>query len=1006
VIDALGFLRRHAVLLSASFVLALVVTCLLDPGAGRVFVVEMRTDAPVVAQLYYDIGDGLSEDYSVHLSVPRSRTYQTLRFPLPDRAIVALRFDPTEGPGTFLLRHARVEDAAGTPVRTFAVGDLVGVNEIAAQAPQGQAMRFTTIPNARDPIVQVVVRSKIAAPSPFRFPPLRALGINFASMVLLTTLLARIGRRQGGSRIAEVIRHPRLLLSAVAWRRAVLDLAGRADWAIGLLASAATVFLLFPGFVALRSGPMAADSWALQDPVVSTMTFEPGIRVLRKEVLDHGNLLWSNLRGMGLPILGNDVQASPLFPLTLLFLPVPQPYYWNLLVVTRLTLLGLAAFLLGVRFLALGRVGALVFAFCLVYCLHVLRWMNHPWQSGFLAGLFYLYFALRIVQGSGGLGWRVWTAPRAANVLGLAVSAYGMVTCGFPEAAAMAALLTLFVALPYAVARLSSGHLRKSWGVVLVDLVVANALGVLLGSFQIAALVEFVGLAPAGFRKGLGTRQFPGFEAMKGWLTPLKEGPPPGSLIHLFGLLPAFLFLVGFARRMSVPRRLDWRDGAALLCGGFYLAKNFPVFPAFNDFVGGLPVLRESWFIVYFLPILLWFFAFYAASGMQWWISAPLRPATVAAAAGFLVLVGVSEFLARDIAAVSYWQLVSSGRPYALLLGALLAFLALGLLGPKTRASRVWELSRRAAMLLLVLVELILMHPGRFRPLQAPGDSDDEVGRRIARVAQSHGMAPYDVRVNDSLGVYGSSGIATVDNGAMAILQQRLQALRTHLFVTEWSGYLPLIGPKFPYSWDIVGNNFFLVTSESELTARYGCHTCEALEPVSPASSLYWNPNALPRAYLPARCVVSPGFGESLSYLTRPYQYQPGTVFLETGIQAEGRLCEEQSLPGAAAVSILEDSGSVIRLADVKGPAILVLNDNIYPGWTARDEATGRDLPIRPANVSFRAVVLDEPRPYRIRFAYRPRWLAGALIATLLGGVGVLLCLVRALRRERSYAGQ
>jgi hypothetical protein len=104
-------------------------------------------------------------------------------------------------------------------------------------------------------------------------------------------------------------------------------------------------------------------------------------------------------------------------------------------------------------------------------------------------------------------------------------------------------------------------------------------------------------------------------------------------------------------------------------------------------------------------------------------------------------------------------------------------------------------------------------------------------------------------------------------------------------------------------------------------------------------------------------------------------------------------------------VPILEDSGSHVRLAELKGPTVLVLNDNVYPGWTARDEASGRDLPIRAANLAFRALLLSEPRAYSIRFDYRPSWLPAVLTATAIGGVGLLFCLGRALRRDQGATG-
>ena len=76
-------------------------------------------------------------------------------------------------------------------------------------------------------------------------------------------------------------------------------------------------------------------SGPLQDPAVSHWVFVPGIKTLRYELFNHLNILWSNLRGLGMPILVNDVQAAPMYPLTLLLIWVPGEYFWNVFVLAR-----------------------------------------------------------------------------------------------------------------------------------------------------------------------------------------------------------------------------------------------------------------------------------------------------------------------------------------------------------------------------------------------------------------------------------------------------------------------------------------------------------------------------------------------------------------------------------------------------------------------------------------------------------------------------------------------
>ncbi|MBF0298454.1 MAG: hypothetical protein HQK51_07020, partial [Oligoflexia bacterium] len=72
-------------------------------------------------------------------------------------------------------------------------------------------------------------------------------------------------------------------------------------------------------------------------------------------------------------------------------------------------------------------------------------------------------------------------------------------------------------------------------------------------------------------------------------------------------------------------------------------------------------------------------------------------------------------------------------------------------------------------------------------------------------------------------------------------------------------------------------------------------------------------------------------------------------------------------------VQILEDRGSKIQLEKITGPAILVLNDNFYPGWQVYDSENNK-LEIKPANANFRSVILEKNKSYKLFFEYKPKW--------------------------------
>src|SRR5215218_320629 len=109
----------------------------------------------------------------------------------------------------------------------------------------------------------------------------------------------------------------------------------------------AITFLLYPGIFLFLNSPMIVKSWTLQDMGAGLWAFVPGRSVARYELFENWNILWSSLRNMGAPILGNEVQSAPLFPLTLALVWLPDPFFWNAFVAVRLVLMWLGAFLLG-----------------------------------------------------------------------------------------------------------------------------------------------------------------------------------------------------------------------------------------------------------------------------------------------------------------------------------------------------------------------------------------------------------------------------------------------------------------------------------------------------------------------------------------------------------------------------------------------------------------------------------------------------------------------------------
>ena len=82
--------------------------------------------------------------------------------------------------------------------------------------------------------------------------------------------------------------------------------------------------------------------------------------------------------------------------------------------------------------------------------------------------------------------------------------------------------------------------------------------------------------------------------------------------------------------------------------------------------------------------------------------------------------------------------------------------------------------------------------------------------------------------------------------------------------------------------------------------------------------------------------------------------FQLGDGYLEHLHQHEKDFCKSYTNT-VQRVPILRDGGDELLLDEVKGPAVLILNDNLYPGWVAHDLKGDMPLDIKPANIMLTA---------------------------------------------------
>lgn len=145
-------------------------------------------------------------------------------------------------------------------------------------------------------------------------------------------------------------------------------------------------------------------------------------------------------------------------------------------------------------------------------------------------------------------------------------------------------------------------------------------------------------------------------------------------------------------------------------------------------------------------------------------------------------------------------------------------------------------------------------------------------------------------------------------------------------------------------------------------------------------SYLYENRCFLPRAYVAANAVYSPGADQTLARLADPGFDARSTVLLASKGGMEPFMPAYASAPAGKVESFHREPNSVTLQVELPQPGYVVLLDRFDPNWHATVD--GREVPILRANLLFRAVPAGAGR-HTVRFFYRQQWLAAGLAISL-----------------------
>jgi hypothetical protein len=609
-------------------------------------------------------------------------------------------------------------------------------------------------------------------------------------------------------------------------------------------------------------------------------------------------------------------------------------------------------------------------------------------------------------------GFRVGNRQSAVGLvltLGLATLA------GHPQEACYL-ILALTTVLIYEVFRSAlDGAIVRAWrligGWALVGIATAG-----LVAAELIPMTTYLGQSAQAARLTSGAEGTPGLANLLQLLHPFALGGPTdytGPGIHYwetichFGLVALGLAVTGVITSIGEKRPIGRLAGVG--AGSFLLAfgQRIPVLGTLTDYVPGFAMMRcpGRWLMLTSMSIaILAGFGLDSVAAARWGLGIArqkmasraglvltivLASITTLGVLGLVLDAGKSSSGQRPAVRLDTPRVLSYPLPW-LVFGGALGCAALALFWP-----------RRAVFFAAMTIPLGLSESAVFansifmtRPPGAFSTGNAAVVR-LADRAKGWRVFCKQVVISDLQSL--EAGLLKVQHYEAVPLERPLTAFTVALSaktpIDELIGFLPVdlshasdqlfnlwavkyiliqshqpLGPSRATGWRLVWTVQVPSQPEPGLTdpGRFWCQVWE-------------NSEALPRGFVVGRARV-PRPGEPLQDALK--QLSPRSeVLLDRDDLPPGP--RQEYTPARR----IEDTPNRVTLeVETIHPGYLVLADTWYPGWTATVD--GQTVPVRPANIAFRAVALSQPGRHRVTFRYYPVGLnLGCLfsVATLTG---------------------
>ena len=681
--------------------------------------------------------------------------------------------------------------------------------------------------------------------------------------------------------------------------------------------------------------------------------------------------LWNPYILSGTPFLA-VANSSVWYPLTALFALLPTDYAFGVVAWLHLLIGGVSAWLLA-RSLRIAPLPALLVPVIYLGSGFASKWLALPTMGGVIAWTpMAMYGAIALGTSMASADWA--GARRAAVYFGAGIVLAGL---SQPDTALYMVIAGCIVAIgivwslqkryvPHMIAGL------VAIGVLVFGLMAPQILPTVELGLSVSRAGGKGGYNPLSIVTTIAPELLTSLHTTGSW--GFKDGTLPDWHI---GLLPLLLWLCGWW--LLADARLRVLSGVALLCVCYAISPIFwwqsvPLLSQFRELSRAM------------LPASLLMGVTVASTVMRLQSSTPLR----------LHVIGMVPALAFALALGYAWR-VTPGLPWLILA----SYQGVEWLWPSlavVATAAVWW--RRVALHPLMPVVALLIVATQlwwyWRPLNQPVDP-----RTVVATSDFRAEVPADVPSDPVLPMTRMQYFLQRQPGLFRIFAADYPFYQANTnmvaqlydvrgfdsliwgeyarFVRRWEGKLQdggnsvsmyLTNARITPRWlDLTNVRYVLFQPKSPLIAQF-----PGLELVhqSDEGSIYFNPNALPRAYMVHRVEHLATLEAVFSRLREPQFPMGQLVVTNVAIPVVERVTGVVTVPEVQSYQ----ANRVVVTGVAKASGVLVLSDTNYPGWQAT--LNGASVPIYPVNGIFRGVWVPAGA-YEVVFTYWPASLSWGL---------------------------